>query len=195
MKITEEQINKMIKEIGTPKHIPGFSKYIVFPNGEICSIPRTVKRKNGTVFNIGYMKLSQNETGFGYKTVCLYNEESKRVYIFVHKAVLIAYKGIVPGKTQGNHINGIKSDNHITNLEWVNQSENTKHAYRTGLAKPNFGEKNQNSKLSNKSRIEIISSNKKTKELADQYGVSPRLIRHIRQQEVSEMIKRLGGEG
>lgn len=41
-------------------------------------------------------------------------------------------------KEQINHINWIKHDNRLENLEWCTRSENMKHAYRMWLAKSNF---------------------------------------------------------
>ncbi len=53
----------------------------------------------------------------------------------VHRLVMDAFTEPHPDM-QVNHINGIKSDNRLENLEWVTQSENIRHAIRTGLYIP-----------------------------------------------------------
>lgn len=75
--------------------------------------------------------LAQRTDKDGYKKVSLY--DSERVYIknkFVHRLVAEAFLEMINGKNQVNHKNGIKSDNRVDNLEWVNQSENRIHCLK-----------------------------------------------------------------
>lgn len=54
-----------------------------------------------------------------------------------------------------NHIDGNKQNNNVSNLEWVTQSENMKHAFKTKLQIPLENELHPNCKLSNDEIISI----------------------------------------
>lgn len=54
-----------------------------------------------------------------------------------------------------NHKNGIKNDNRVENLEWCTHSDNTLHAYRTGLEKKVLGEDHHGHKL-NRGDVDYI---------------------------------------
>lgn len=73
---------------------------------------------------------SMNGTGYPKVSVCVRGKEST---IAVHRLVAAAFIGECPSGHQVNHIDGNKTNNCQSNLEYVTPAWNTAHAVRLGL--------------------------------------------------------------
>jgi hypothetical protein len=91
-----------------------FSGYTIREDGEVTSrFGRTITPQVGKA---GYVRVELACTKY-----------------LLHRLVAGAFVANPDGKPHVNHIDGDKANNFAANLEWVTQSENQIHAYRTGL--------------------------------------------------------------
>lgn len=145
------------------------------------------------------LKLRLNTGGYPYVTL---SQQGKVTTITVHKLVASAFLGPRPANLVVNHKNGIKTDNRLSNLEYVTQKENIGHACELGLSSkggnfrlskldPKFiprGERRLNSKLTEEQVREIRNAfaNSRTTftALGNHFGVSRVTIRRIVKREL-----------
>jgi hypothetical protein len=149
---------------------------------ELINYPKYFACSDGTIFS---SKTNKTLNGCidknGYKSVNLFMSNYKGKSIRVHRLIAEAFIPNPDNKPQVNHINGIKTDNRIENLEWCTVSENAIHASKLGLLNPVNGEKHPRCKISNLQVVEIraLKDVKTISELAIKYNVERTTISDI----------------
>lgn len=92
---------------------------------EVSTEGRIKRKSTGTT-------LVATDDSRGYPAVTVFDHNGQHTKN-VHRIVAETFLPNPDGKIAVNHKDGNKRNNHISNLEWVTNSENMKHAYRTGL--------------------------------------------------------------
>ena len=87
----------------------------------------------GVVRNDITGKILKTNFSKGYERLNL-NHNGKFKQYLVHRLVATAFIPNPDNKPEVNHINGVKSCNHVFNLEWVDRVENQRHSIQFGLA-------------------------------------------------------------
>ena len=110
--------------------IKDFEDYEITETGKVWS-----KRNNK------FLKKANNQ---GYLFVCL-SVKGKRQIKFIHRLVAEAFIPNPEDKPCVNHIDGVKKNNRLENLEWCTYSENNKHKYDVlGYKSSRFGKFGKN---------------------------------------------------
>lgn len=109
---------------------------------------------------------------YGYVKRVL-SKDGKNNYFTEHRLVAIAFIDNQDDKSTVNHINGIKTDNKVENLEWNTILENHQHAIDTGLSTQR-GITHHKCKLTEEQVLEIrkIGFSQTRMSLSKKYGVS-----------------------
>ena len=105
------------------KQHPKYDHLFLTEDGQVYS-SKSNKYLSLYTHKLGYTVFSTRLNGRGSSAICLK----------VHRLVAETYLDNPNGLPQVNHIDGVKSNNCVSNLEWVSVSDNVKHAYKLGLA-------------------------------------------------------------
>ena len=116
------------------KDVIGYeNKYEVSNLGRVRSCPRNTSGLG----RADYLIMKQSKDKGGYMTIGLMMN-GKKSRSRVHRLVASSFIPNPEGKEFVNHIDGVKDNNILSNLEWSTPSENTRHAVETGLINSNF---------------------------------------------------------
>ena len=118
------------------KTIKGLENYGICENGKVYSY--LVKRF-----------LTPRKGDNGYLKINLFVNGLSKTYL-IHRLISLAYIPNPYNKSVVNHINGIKTDNSIENLEWVTTKENVRHAWENGLNRNTLKQRQASTKTHSK---------------------------------------------
>lgn len=101
--------------------------------------------------------------------------------MYQHRAVWEHHHGPILAGLEINHLNGIKTDNRLENLELVTHSENQKHAVRTGLMKPPplRGHRKLSDQQIDAIRRDYVPRRVTARMLAARFGVHPETVARV----------------
>jgi hypothetical protein len=107
--------------------------YQVSNYGRVKSLDREYICARGQHRRVIGRILKQKKNRCGYMVCSLSNHQDLKEFL-VHRLVASAFISKIDGKYDVNHIDGNKTNNHYSNLEWVTKSENTLHAVKHNIS-------------------------------------------------------------
>lgn len=144
-----------------------FDKYIVGQDGVVVS------KYNGK-------PLSSHVDKKGYHRVSIHCKDGRKTCL-LHRMVALEHIPNPGNLPQVNHLDGNKSNNNVSNLEWTTGKDNVKHSVTTGLVKR--GSERTNSKLTEAMVLDMRGLREFEKltyyTLSDMFGVSYQTVHKV----------------
>jgi hypothetical protein len=114
------------------KDIQGYEGCYKISNfGNAMALKREYSANGAKMFTEEKVLKKRNSTD-GYFRAAL-TLRGKRKDVGIHRLVAMAFIDNPENKLEVNHKDGIKTNNHVSNLEWSTRKEQMKHAYDMGL--------------------------------------------------------------
>lgn len=139
--------------------------YQVSNLGRVKSLPKNHRygSKSERILKSG--KTIKQRNGEDYPIVCL-SKDGNIIGYRIHRLVAQAFISNPLNKETVNHINGIKNDNRVSNLEWATPSEQNYHMWDIGLRvvtdrwREAITKANKGKTLSKETKIKLSIANK-----------------------------------
>lgn len=132
VKISDLKLDESFIKNEEWREIEGHQNYMVSNLGRVKSIDRIVDHGNNLVKLKGVI-LKPAKDNRGYLRVAL-STNKRLITCKVHRLVALAFIHNPENKETVNHINEIKEDNRVENLEWATVLENNRHGTRVERA-------------------------------------------------------------
>lgn len=121
------------------KPVKGYeNRYMVSDHGRVKSLERIIEALDGFErhYQEKFLKLKPNKVR-GYTAVRLYDDKGNYKHIEVHRLVALHFLSNPDGLPIVNHIDQVRDNNHMDNLEWCSYAHNLLHrgAHRKGREK------------------------------------------------------------
>lgn len=145
-------------------------RILVSDQGRVKSLLRDGRILKPTLDENGYLRLK----------ITL---DRKPISYKVHRMVASAFIPNPNNLPQVNHINGNKTDNSVSNLEWVTNKENAAHAIRAGL----WDTVIQGSKRENERRKKVVTAHKDDQVMTFESVADAE--RHFNSRHISDVLK------
>lgn len=149
---------------------------------EIKDYPNYRMNSDGEIVNILTGKVRKpvkHCTGYNVVTLCNHNGTKTLRY---HR---VAPETLIPNpenKEIVNHIDGVKTNNHPSNLEWCTAKENREHAVRMGLMSDGIGANNPACRYTREDgalMLEMVLSGAKLQDVTSHFKCNPTSVTRL----------------